>query len=153
MKNNEFKIDAEAGVITFAQMAHGNMFVSKAKVGGSDQFNIGVGQLIAMKRNEIAIRRVDIQEMRRITTTLNDILSKVPKNDPENGGIIRRLFVDFTRQVYVKINASLNHVRELKKDIRQLERGEYDLPEGIKLGTHMYVVIDGSVKVVPIEQR
>ena len=153
MKNNEFKIDAEAGVITFAQMAHGNMFVSKAKVGGSDQFNIGVGQLIAMKRNEIAIRRVDIQEMRRITTTLNDILSKVPKNDPENGGIIRRLFVDFTRQVYVKINASLNHVRELKKDIRQLERGEYDLPEGIKLGTHMYAVIDGSVKVVPIEQH
>lgn len=153
MKNNEFKIDAEAGVITFAQKAHGNMFVSKAKVGGSDQFNIGVGQLIAMKRNEIAIRRVDIQEMRRITTELNDILSKVPKNDPENGGIIRRLFVDFTRQVHVKINASLNHVRELKKDIKQLECGEYDLPEGIKLGTHMYAVIDGSVKVVPIEQH
>lgn len=153
MKNNEFKIDAEAGVITFAQMAHGNMFVSKAKVGGSDQFNIGVGQLIAMKRNEIAIRRVDIQEMRQITATLNDILSKVPKNDPEDGGIIRRLFADFNRQVHVKINASLNHVRELKKDIKQLERGEYDLPEGIKLGTHMYAVIDGSVKVVPIEQH
>ena len=150
MKNNEFKIDTEAGVITFAQMAHGNMFVSKAKVGGSDQFNIGVGQLIAMKRNEIAIRRVDIQEMRRITATLNDILSK---DDPEDGGIIRRLFADFNRLVHAKINALLNHVRELKKDIKQLERGEYDLPEGIKLGTHMYAVIDGSVKVVPIEQH
>ena len=66
MKNQEFKIDTKSSVVVFCQKSHGRVFTSKSKADSIENFNVGIGQLIAMKRNEIKIRKVDIESMQKV---------------------------------------------------------------------------------------
>ena len=45
-----------------------------------DDFNIGIGQLIAMKKNEIEIRKIDIKSMIKVSERLKE-LSKTYNNE------------------------------------------------------------------------
>lgn len=73
MKNQEFKIDVDSRVVVFSQKSHGRLITSKAKADEKDDFNIGIGQLIAMKKNEIEIRKIDIKSMIKVSERLKEL--------------------------------------------------------------------------------
>jgi len=168
MKNQEFKIDAEAGIVVFCQKSHGNVFISKTKVSEKDNFNIGIGQLIAMKRNEIDIRKADIKSMLEV---LEDCKSFANFYNGTSGG---KLFGNFAQITTDKISMSRNHIRELKEDLETLYNGTYDVkpydeilaerkqmrlvkkpytvPKEIVDGTHIYEIVNGSAKLKRVEK-
>lgn len=118
MKNQEFRIDTEAGVVVFSQKAHDKMFVSKSKANSPSEFNIGIGQLIAMKRNEIEIRKVDIQSML-------DVIKECENKLKDAHGTAKKLWTNFIQLANDKVKMSQNHIRELKKDLDTLYKGTY----------------------------
>lgn len=120
-KNQEFRIDAEAGVVVFLQKSHGKVFSSITKASSEDKFNIGIGQLITMKRNEIAIRKVDIKSM---LLALEDCKASSKHYE---GTTAHKLFMNFTQIVTDKINMSRNHIRELRNDLDALYNGTYEV--------------------------
>lgn len=121
MKSQGFKIDAKSGVVVFFQLSHGKMFSSKAKVGDGDKFNVGIGQLIAMKRNEIAIRKKDIEDMQDMIDYLRiDIHAN-------NDNIGAKLYSQFLQVVHDKIKKSYHHIHELEHDLETLYEGTYDV--------------------------
>ena len=168
MKNQEFKIDAKAGIVVFCQKSHGNVFISKTKVSEKDNFNIGIGQLIAMKRNEIDIRKADIKSMLEV---LEDCKSFADFYKGTSGG---KLFGNFAQITTDKISMSRNHIRELKEDLETLYNGTYDVkpydeilaerkqmrlvkkpytvPKEIVDGTHIYEIVNGSAKLKRVEK-
>lgn len=168
MKNQEFKIDAEAGIVVFCQKSHGNVFISKTKVSEKDNFNIGIGQLIAMKRNEIDIRKADIKSMLEV---LEDCKENI---DFYKGTSGCKLFGNFAQITSEKISMSRNHIRELKEDLETLYNGTYDVkpydeiikerkqlslvrkpytvPKEIVDGTHIYEIVNGSAKLKRVEK-
>lgn len=168
MKNQEFKIDAEAGIVVFCQKSHGNVFISKTKVSEKDKFNIGIGQLIAMKRNEIEIRKADIESMLEV---LEACKSFADYYKGTSGG---KLFGNFAQITAEKISMSRNHIRELKEDLETLYNGTYDVkpyaeilkerkqlslvrkpytvPKEIADGTHIYEIVNGSAKLKRVEK-
>ena len=144
MKNGDFIVDTKSGVVVFCQLAHGKNYVSISKAHNADDFNIGVGQLIAMKRNEIKIRKVDLEGMREVSAHLGESALYY-----EGYGIHSKLYTNAKQVVDEKINASLNHIRELKKDLKALYDGTYDrLPEDVKSGKKVYAVVNGSMTLV-----
>lgn len=176
MKNQDFKIDAEAGVVVFCQKAHGRVFTSKSKADRIENFNVGIGQLIAMKRNEIDIRKVDIQSM-------NDVLEDCQRMGKYYRGTTgSKLFSNFVQITSDKIKMSYNHIRELKSDLKALYEGTYivkpyaeiladrqkvrkgseeekaevfsqpyAVPQEIMDGTHEFYLVGGSVGIRPID--
>lgn len=175
MKNQEFKIDTEAGIVVFCQESHGNVFISKTKVSEKDKFNIGIGQLITMKRNEIKIRKADIQSMLGVLDDCNYFAIN------NYGTTAQKLYSNFAQITAEKIRMSRNHIRELKEDLETLYNGTYDIkpyteiledhkkirngvkekedllkrpytvPKEIADGTHMFEIVNGSAKLKPIE--
>lgn len=119
MKNQEFKIDTKSGVVVFCQKSHGHVFTSKSKADSIENFNIGIGQLIAMKRNEIKIRKVDIESMQKVVA---ECQAKVKEH---NGTSASKLYANFVQIGCDKINMSYNHIRELKEDLDTLYKGTY----------------------------
>ena len=76
MKNGEFSVDTKTGVVVFCQKAHGVSFISTSSEHNLENFNVGVGQLIAMKRNEIKIRKADIEEMETIAAIISAVIEQ-----------------------------------------------------------------------------
>lgn len=177
MKNQEFKIDAEAGIVVFCQKSHGNVFISKTKVSEKDKFNIGIGQLITMKRNEIEIRKADIKSMLTVADECKDLAYI------HSGSTARKLYSNFAQIAAEKVSMSRNHIRELKQDLETLYNGTYEVkpyaeileshkvirngseedkaelfkkpyavPKEIVDGTHMFEIVGGTVKLKPIEK-
>lgn len=176
MKNQEFKIDAKSGVVVFCQKSHGRVFTSKSKADSIDNFNIGIGQLIAMKRNEIKIRKVDIESMQK---AVEECKSKISVH---RGTTAAKLYANFVQIGCDKINMSYNHIRELKEDLDALYKGTYivkpydeilvdhkkirkgsdkdkeevfkqpyAVPQEIMDGTHIFEVVNGSATIKPIK--
>lgn len=140
MKNGEFSVDTKTGVVVFCQKAHGVSFISTSSEHNLENFNVGVGQLIAMKRNEIKIRKADIDEMRKVVEELSK---------HSFTGVGRKLYTNFQQITHEKINASLNHIRELNQDLKSLYNGTYDkIPEEVKSGEKAYAIVNGSVAIV-----
>lgn len=177
MKNQEFKIDTEAGIVVFCQKSHGKTFISKTKVSEKDKFNVGIGQLIAMKRNEIAIRKSDINSMLAVVDECNDLAFL------HNGTTGQKLYSNFAQIAAEKVSMSRNHIRELKQDLETLYNGTYDVkpyaeileehkvirngndekkkelfkhpyavPQEIVDGTHMFEIVGGSAVLKAIEK-
>ena len=119
MKNQEFKIDVDSRVVVFSQKSHGKIIVSKAKADEKDDFNIGIGQLIAMKKNEIEIRKIDIKSMIKVSEKLKE-LSKIYRNETAN-----KLYTYYAQLTDNKISMSRNHIKELKDDLKHLYEGTY----------------------------
>lgn len=119
MKNQEFKIDTESGVVVFCQKSHGRVFTSKSKVDSIENFNIGIGQLIAMKRNEIKIRKVDIESMQRVVVECRTKANKY------KGSTAHKMYANFVQLAVDKVKMSYNHIRELKEDLDALYTGTY----------------------------
>ena len=172
MKNQEFKIDTKAGVVVFCQKAHGQVFTSKTKVDDIKNFNIGIGQLITMKKNEIAIRREDIKSMK-------DVVSECQMNaDFYQGTTAGKLWTNFIQITTDKIKMSYNHIHELEDDLESLYNGTYItkpyaevltehravrngdenakkeitrrpyvVPQEIVDGTHIYEIVGGGAKL------
>ena len=171
MKNQEFKIDAEAGVVVFSQKAHDKMYTSKSKVDNIADFNVGIGQLIAMKRNEIEIRKDDIESMKDVAAQCEGMVNKTR-------GIERKLWSNFLQLAHDKIRMSQNHIHELRTDLEALYNKTYvvkpyeeilaehrtmrkgsdsekdamrnmpcAVPTEIVEGTHIYEIVQGSVKL------
>ena len=176
MKNQEFKIDAEAGIVVFCQKSHGRVFISKTKVSEKDNFNIGIGQLITMKRNEIEIRKADIKTMQIVADECKELAIL------HDGSTGQKLYSNFAQITAEKISMSRNHIRELKEDLETLYNGTYDVkpyaeilenhktirngsdeekaellkkpytvPKEIVDGTHMFEIVGGTVTLKPIE--
>lgn len=179
MKNAEFKIDTKHGVVVVCQTTHGKNFTSVSKTNSLDKFNVGIGQLIALKRNQIAIRKNDIYDM-------EDVLETCKTSAEFSNGTDKKLWSNFVQIASDKINMSRNHIRELKRDLKTLCEGTYDVkpyseiceenkkikktykpgigrtveceirnycvPEEIMNGTHMYAFKNGSIDIVPIEK-
>lgn len=175
MKNQEFKIDTKAGVVVFCQNSHGKQITSKSKADDVKNFNIGIGQLIAMKRNEIKIRKIDIQSMLEVVSECKAqaLLHK--------GTTAQKLYSNFVQLACDKVNMSYNHIRELKEDLDTLYKGTYDVkpyaeimkehtvvrkgsddekkavfkkpyavPQEIVDGTHIFDIVNGSAVIKPI---
>ena len=176
MGNQEFKVDAKSGTVVFCQKSHDNVFVAKSKAVGTDEFNVGIGQLITMKRVEIAIRKEDIKAMQHVAneckwqTELNEMPAK-------------KLWSNFIQFSCEKISMSRAHIKQLEKDLDSLYNktyevrpyaeileirkearkarknnkskgsygGAYMVPKEIVDGTHMFDIINGSVTLKPIE--
>ena len=176
MGNQEFKVDASSGTVVFCQKAHDKVFVAKSKAVGTDEFNVGIGQLITMKRVEIAIRKEDIKEMSRVVgeckwqLELSDMPAK-------------KLWSNFIQFSCEKISMSRAHIKQLEKDLDSLYNktyevrpyaeiieirkearkarknnkskgfygGAYMVPKEIVDGTHMFEIVNGSVTLKPIE--
>jgi hypothetical protein len=176
MGNQEFKVDASSGTVVFCQKAHGVEFVAKSKAVGNDKFNVGIGQLIAMKRVEIAIRKEDIKEMSKV---VNECKWELGMSDMP----AKKLWSNFIQFSCEKISMSRAHIRQLEKDLDSLYSktyevrpyaeiieirkearkarknnksngsygGAYMVPKEIVDGTHMFEIINGSVTLKPIE--
>ena len=119
MKNQEFKIDTKSGVVVFCQKSHGRVFTSKSKADSIENFNIGIGQLIAMKRNEIKIRKVDIESMQKVVEECR------AKADEHKGSTAHKMYANFVQLAVDKVKMSYNHIRELKEDLDTLYNGTY----------------------------
>lgn len=175
MGNQEFKVDASSGTVVFCQKAHGVEFVAKSKAVGNDKFNVGIGQLIAMKRVEIAIRKEDIKAM-------NDVLVTGKYLVDCNVNPAKKLYSNFVQFTCEKINMSRAHIRQLEKDLDALynktfevrpyaeiieirknarkecknnkSKGRYDgpymVPKEIVDGTHVFEIVKGSVTLKPV---
>lgn len=146
MNNGDFNVDIKAGVVVFAQRAHGKMHISVSRVKPGEQFNIGVGQLIAMKRNEIEIRQADIKTLTTLRTSMLS-MNEIERAN-KNNLLAARMYANFAGILSEKINASRNHVVELRRDLKRLYQGTYDLPEEIKTQKSIYAVVNGSVAIV-----
>lgn len=175
MKNQEFKIDTKSGVVVFCQKSHGRVFTSKSKADSIENFNIGIGQLIAMKRNEIKIRKVDIESMQKV---VSECQTKAKEN---KGTTASKLYANFVQMAMDKVKMSYNHIRELKEDLDRLYNGTYivkpyaeiladhkkvrngtaedkedvfkhpyAVPQEIVDGTHIFDVVNGSAVIKPI---
>ena len=102
-------------MVVFCQHSHGEEFVSKSKANNLSEFNIGIGQLIAMKRNEIAIRKADIKSYELVISDCQHSEITTPN----------KLWSTFIQMAYEKINMSRNHIRELNRDLAVLYEGTY----------------------------
>ncbi len=175
MGNQEFKVDAKSGTVVFCQKSHDKVFVAKSKAVGTDEFNVGIGQLITMKRVEIAIRKEDIKEMQRVA---NECKWHVEMNDMA----ARKLWSNFAQFSCEKISMSRAHIKQLEKDLDALYNktyevrpyaeiieirkearknrknnksngnygGPYMVPKEIVDGTHMFEIVKGSVTLKPV---
>lgn len=175
MKNQEFKIDTKSGVVVFCQKSHGRVFTSKSKADSIENFNIGIGQLIAMKRNEIKIRKVDIESMQKAVEECKRQIKA------HSGTTAAKLYANFVQIGSDKVNMSYNHIRELKEDLDTLYKGTYivkpyaeiladhkkirrgtaedkeevfkqpyAVPQEIIDGTHIFDVVNGCAVIKPI---
>lgn len=175
MKNQEFKIDTKSGVVVFCQKSHGRVFTSKSKADSIENFNIGIGQLIAMKRNEIKIRKVDIESMQKVVAECQ------AKAKEHKGTTASKLYVNFVQMAMDKVKMSYNHIHELKDDLDTLYRGEYivkpyaeiladhkrirkgtaedkaevfkqpyAVPQEIIDGSHIFDIVNGGAVIKPI---
>lgn len=176
MGNQEFKVDAKYGTVVFCQKSHDNVFVAKSKAVGTDEFNVGIGQLITMKRVEIAIRKKDINEMSHV---VNECKWQLEMSDMP----AKKLWSNFIQFSCEKISMSRAHIKQLEKDLDSLYNktyevrpyaeileirkearkarknnkskgsysGAYMVPKEIVDGTHMFEIINGSVTLKPIE--
>ena len=176
MKNQEFKIDTESGVVVFCQKSHGRVFTSKTKASDKDVFNVGIGQLITMKRNEIAIRKVDIQSMLDVAEKCRQLAKE------SEGSTAQKLYSYFVQIACDKVNMSRNHIKELKTDLDTLYNGTFEVkpyaeiiedhkiirngsdeekkevfkhpyavPSEIMDGTHIFDIAGGTVVLKPVE--
>lgn len=172
MKNQEFKIDTKSGVVVFCQTSHGRVFTSMSKADSIENFNIGIGQLIAMKRNEIKIRKVDIESMKKVVAECR------AKAEEYKGSTAHKLYANFVQLAVDKVKMSYNHIRELKEDLDTLYNGTYivkpyaeiladhqkirkgtaedkeevfkqpyAVPQEIMDGTHIFELIGGSAAI------
>lgn len=172
MKNQEFKIDTKAGVVVFCQKAHDKIFTSTAKADDIKNFNVGIGQLITMKRNEIAIRREDIKSMKSVVKVCQEHANKYI------GSTAGKLYTNFSQIATDKIKMSYNHIHELEEDLECLYSGTYVtkpyedvlaehrlirkgtdeekakvcrrpyvVPQEVVDGTHIYEIVDGTAKL------
>lgn len=137
MKNQEFKINVDSRVVVFSQKSHGRLVTSKAKADKKDDFNIGIGQLIAMKKNEIEIRKIDIKSMIKVSERLKE-LSKTYNNETAH-----KLYVYYAQLTDNKIAMSRNHIKELKKDLRHLYEGTYMVKPYAEIVEERKTVRDG----------
>ena len=137
MKNQEFKIDVDSRVVVFSQKSHGRLITSKAKADEKDDFNIGIGQLIAMKKNEIEIRKIDIKSMIKVSKRLKE-LSKIYNNETAH-----KLYVYYAQLTDDKIAMSRNHIKELKKDLKHLYEGTYMVKPYAEIVEERKTVRDG----------
>ena len=176
MGNQEFKVDAKSGTVVFCQKSHDKVFVDKSKAVGTDEFNVGIGQLITMKRVEIAIRKEDIKSMKRV---VEDCKYEFDFGDAP----AKKLYSNFIQFACSKISMSRAHIHQLKKDLDSLYNktyevrpyaeiieirkearkarknnkskgsygGAYMVPKEIVDGTHMFEIVKGSVTLKPIE--
>lgn len=171
MKNGEFLINTKEGVVVFAQRSHGKEFASVSQSHSDDKFNIGIGQLVAMKRNEIKIRKADIKAMRMVAKFLGNCMEEA------EGTTAGKCFAQYKGITDEKINASLNHIRELKSDLETLYTGtylvqpyaeiraarlkgtepgqkrDYVVPQEVVDGTHIYKTVGGSTQLVKLEDE
>lgn len=175
MGNQEFKVDAKSGTVVFCQKSHDKVFIAKSKAVGTDEFNVGIGQLITMKRVEIAIRKEDIKAMQRVANECKwqTELSEMPA---------KKLWSNFVQFSCEKISMSRAHIKQLEKDLDSLYNktyevrpyaeileirkearkvrknnkskgsygGAYMVPKEIVDGTHMFEIVGGSVKLKAI---
>lgn len=142
MKNGEFIIDKEKGTVLFFQKYHDMMMFGESKCHENDQFNTIVGQLIAMKRCELKIRKKEIEAVR-------DIIDDLKLWKTHSCGIGQeRIVENFIQYSYETLRRNLNHVRELKDDIKKLNENTYTLPENAENIKYEYV--NGSMKLVPL---
>lgn len=137
MKNQEFKIDVDSRVVVFSQKSHGRLIVTTSKADEKIDFNIGIGQLIAMKRNEIEIRKIDIKSMIKASEKLKE-LSKIHNNETAH-----KLYVYYAQLTDNKIAMSRNHIKELKKDLRHLYEGTYMVKPYAEIVAERKIVCDG----------
>lgn len=169
MKNGEFKIDTKAGVVAFCQASHGKEFISTSKVEDLTKFNIGIGQLIAMKRNELKIRKADLKTMLSVVDDCNHMSHFYTDTTGS------KLWSNFVQLAADKISMSRNHVRELNSDLTHLYNGTYNVkpyaeiledkklkvrdadrpysvPQEVVDGTHVYKYTHGSIELVPLAE-
>lgn len=121
MKNQEFKIDVDARVVVFSQKSHGKEFISTTKANTDDEFNIGIGQLIVMKKNEIEIRKADIKSMIKVSENCKKLAQE---NRYETA---HKMYTYYAQLTDDKISRSRNHIIELKRDLKSLYEGTYDI--------------------------
>ena len=142
MKNGEFVIDNEKGTILFFQKYHDKMMFGESKCHKNDKFNVIVGQLIAMKRCELKIRK---QEIKAVRNAIEDF--KFWREHTCEIGQERLIehYVQYSNEV---LKNHLNHVKELKSDIKKLEENTYTLPKNAE--NLKYEYINGSMKLVAL---
>ena len=144
MRNGDFVIDKEKGTILFFQKYHGKMMFGESKCHKNDKFNVIVGQLIAMKRCELKIRKIEIEAVRNAIEYLKTWKTHYFKVGQE------RLLEHYIQFSHETLRNHLNHVRELRKDIEELDKGTYILPENAE--NLKYEYIKGSMKLVPLNE-
>lgn len=137
MQNGEFNIDQKSKTVVFCQSAHGKRYYGKSNCDNSDTFDVVKGQLIAMKRCELNIRKEEIAATRNVLLNVKTIHSYAPENE-------NKLWEGFSRKANETLSQHLNHVRELKNDIARLINNEYDYPKG----DYRYETVLGSMRLV-----
>lgn len=137
MQNGEFNIDRKSKTVVFCQTAHGKRYYGKSTCDNSDTFDLVKGQLIAMKRCELNIRKDEIAATINVLNTVKSLHSYAPDNE-------NKLWENFIHKASETLSQHRNHVRELRHDIERLIANEYEHPTG----NVRYQTVHGSMKLV-----
>lgn len=118
MEPGKFVINEKKKVVVYSLKSRGDTFIGVAKCVEPDTFDIDRGKAIAGRRVDLQIRKRDLEEVRAFKESLY-------WDTRTRSGIRNKLAMQYYEDICRVEKNMLNHIRNLKSDLKALEDGTF----------------------------